>query len=266
MNAKQLHFKRYGSGPPLIILHGLFGSSDNWHAVAKALAAEAEVFAVDQRNHGRSFHSERLDYPTLAADLVEFMDARGLDAASLLGHSMGGKAALFLAAAQPKRVARLIVADITPFAAEGTLGPLVEALSGLDLDGVSSLKQAEARLEPSISDPMLRLFFLKNIERSPEGRYRWKINLPAIRRNLDRLGAAVPLAPFPRPALFIRGGRSDYVSDAAWARMAPFFPEAELVTLREAGHWVHADAREAFVEAVAGFLRRTATGRRAGSA
>lgn len=258
VEAGALHVRRYGAGPPLVILHGLFGSADNWHAVAKGLTEVAEVFAVDQRNHGRSFHSERLDYPSLAADILAFMDRERLPAATLLGHSMGGKVALSLAATHPERVARLIVADITPFASAGGLAPLVEALSRLDLDGVGSLAQADARLAPALPDAALRLFFLKNLERTPEGRYRWRINLPAIRRHLDRLSEAVPLARFPRPALFIRGGRSDYVPDGAWERMRPFFPRGELVTLPRAGHWLHADQREEFVAAVADFLRRTA--------
>jgi pimeloyl-ACP methyl ester carboxylesterase len=253
----RLHFKSYGSGPPLILLHGLFGSGDNWHTVAKALAAELQVFAVDQRNHGRSFHNARHDYESLAADILAFIAEHRLAPVILLGHSMGGKAAIRAAATRPEQVERLIIVDITPQATRGIQTEAVGALARLDLGRVESLADAEEKLKPEIPDAVLRRFLLKNLERTPEGRYRWKINLEALGRNLDRMGAAVPTAVFRKPCLFIRGGRSDYIADADWPELRSIFPAAELATLADAGHWVHVDAREAFVAAVLDFIRRT---------
>lgn len=257
MNDNSLHFKSYGSGPPLILLHGLFGSGDNWHTVARALAAELQVYAVDQRNHGRSFHSERHDYESLAADILTFIAEHHLAPVTLLGHSMGGKVAMQVAATHPEQVARLIVVDITHRATRRIQADAVAALSRLDLGLLATLAGAEEELRPGIPDAALRRFLLKNLERTREGRYRWKINLGAIHRNLERLGEAIPVAVFSKPCLFIRGGKSDYITDADWLEVESFFPAAELASLPEAGHWVHADAREAFVAAVVEFIRRT---------
>lgn len=257
MNDHRLHFKSYGSGPPLILLHGLFGSADNWHTVAKALAAEMQVYAVDLRNHGRSFHSERHDYASLAADIQAFITDQRLAPVTLLGHSMGGKAAIQAASTRPEQVERLIVVDITPKATRGIQAEAVAALARLELDRLTTLADAEEKLRPGIPDTALRRFLLKNLERTPDGRYRWKINLEALGRNLDRMGAAVPAAVFRKPCLFIRGARSDYLADVDWPELKSIFPAAELATLADAGHWVHADAREAFVAAVLDFIRRT---------
>jgi pimeloyl-ACP methyl ester carboxylesterase len=257
MKDHRLHFRAYGTGPPLILLHGLFGSGENWHTVANALSTEMRVYAVDQRNHGRSFHSERHDYASLAADILAFIADQHLAPATLLGHSMGGKAAIQAAAAHPEQVERLIVVDITHLAARGIQAEAVAALARLVLDRLATLADAEEKLRPGIPDTALRRFLLKNLERTPEGRYRWKINLEALGRNLDRMGAAVPAAVFRKPCLFIRGARSDYIADADWPEIKSIFPAAEMATLADAGHWVHADAREAFVAAVLDFIRRT---------
>jgi pimeloyl-ACP methyl ester carboxylesterase len=256
MDGGVLNFRRYGSGPPLVLLHGLFGSADNWHSVAGALSAEMAVYAVDLRNHGRSFHSAEHDYASMAEDVRRLAAGLGLGPFTVLGHSMGGKAALALAAAHPQAVARLIVVDIT-HKATAVDAERVEALRRLDLEGVRSLKEASGRLEAAIPDTGLRLFLLKNLERTAEGRYRWRINLESIGDNIGRIGAAVALKAFPKPCLFIRGGKSDYIREADWEEVRAFFPAAELRTIPEAGHWVHTDAREAFVAVVSDFIRRT---------
>lgn len=257
MDTPSLYCRRYGSGPPLVLLHGLFGSSDNWHTVARALAADLSVYALDLRNHGRSFHSARHDYAAMAEDVERFAAARGLAPVTLLGHSMGGKVAMVLAGSNPERVGRLIVVDITPKATPVLREPIA-ALRRLDFEKIGTLAQAEAMLAPEIPDPVLRHFLLKNAERTPAGRYRWRINLEAIERNLDRIAEAVPAGGFDKPCLFIRGGKSDYLGDADWRGLRGLFPAAELATLPEAGHWVHADARDAFIAVVRDFIRRRA--------
>ena len=251
---RMLHCKRYGAGEPLLVLHGLFGCWDNWHPVAKALSRRFAVYVPDLRNHGRSFHSPRFDYDAMAGDIQDLMDALALDRATLIGHSMGGKAALRFTALNPGRVRRLVVVDITPKAYRSTYGEAVEALAQLDLRSLGSLKDAEARLRLPVPDPVVRLFLLKSLEHRPDGAYGWKVNLEAIRKNLHRICGPVDTAVFPGPCLFIRGGRSNYIQDGDWPEIRSSYPRAELVTIADSGHWPHAENRAAFLSAVEGFL------------
>ena len=248
-----LHYRAFGSGVPLVILHGLFGCWHNWYPVARALADRFRVFAVDQRNHGDSGHAEPLDYEHLADDVRSLLDELGLPRAVLLGHSMGGKTALRFADRFPGRVDRLIVVDIGPRAYPPVHREAIDALCGLELKDIPRLRDADQRLAPAIPDPALRLFLLKNLARSPAG-FRWKVNLEAIRRGYAGLCAPLPLRGGPTPALFVCGGRSDYVRDGDWPAVQGLFPRAQRVVISGAGHWVHVDDEPGFLAAVLAFL------------
>lgn len=250
----QLHYRQYGTGHPLIILHGLLGSSGNWHTLSSKVFGERfSVYAVDQRNHGRSPHSDTFDYPTMAGDLRGFMEQQGLASAHLLGHSMGGMTAMFFALEHPEMVDRLVVADMAPKAYPPTHTGILDAISGLNLATYNSRRQIDDALSQRIKSPGVRQFLLKNLAYE-DGRYSWQINVDGIVRNYDNLSVAPPEGrTFDRPALFIRGTESDYISEDDRERIVQYFPQARLVAI-EAGHWIHADAPDAFARVVMDFL------------
>lgn len=251
----QLHFKEYGQGRPVVLLHGLFGSSDNWHPIALRLAESFRVLALDHRNHGQSPHSSEMDYPVMAADVDRFMAAQGLDRARVIGHSMGGKTAMQLALHFPARVEKLVVADMAPRAYAAAHDQIFTALLGLDLPRYQQRVEIEAALAPAIPNPVLRRFLLKNLGRNEEGGFYWKINLPDIAQNYWRLREPVAGdAPFGRPVLFIRGGKSKYLLPADEPLIREWFPAAEIRTIPEAGHWVHADQPAEFLRLILDFL------------
>ncbi len=250
-----LAYKSYGAGPPLIILHGLLGSGDNWKTLSRRVFAEHfEVFTVDQRNHGRSPHSEVFDYPTMVEDLAAFMDARGLGSAHLLGHSMGGKTAMHFALTHPERTDSLTVVDIAPKAYPPQNAALLDALRGLDLGAYRSRAEIDAALRPQIPTDGVRNFLLKNLRRDGQGGYGWKMNLEGIYRHYDRLNGVMEAdGTFEGPTLFVRGDASDYVADEDTEVIVGFFPAAEIVTIDGAGHWVHAEKPQEFAAVVLEF-------------
>ena len=252
----QLVYQRYGAGPPLLILHGLFGSGDNWRTLSRTVFGERfEVFTVDQRNHGRSPHSDVFDYPAMADDVAAFMDAQGLAAARLLGHSMGGKTAMHVALAHPERVEALVVVDIAPKPYPPRHTAIFEALQGLDLAAYRTRAEIDAALRPSVPADGVRHFLLKNLQRNSRGGYDWRMNLGGIARNADHLSGPLEAdGTYEGPTLFVRGSASDYVADEDRELIVSFFSEAEIVTIDGAGHWVHAEKPRAFAEAVLGFL------------
>jgi pimeloyl-ACP methyl ester carboxylesterase len=251
-----LYYRTFGSGEPLIILHGLFGNWGNWYPVARNLSQRFGVHVPDLRNHGRSFRSGRFDYDAMADDIRRLMDRLGLARASLIGHSMGGKVGMRFAARYPQRVDRLIIVDITHKASRPMYADAIDALGSLDVGSLRRLKDAEQRLRPAIPDPAVRLFLLKNLDRTPGRGYHWKVNLEAIRRNYAGICGPVSVRKFLNPCLFIRGGRSDYVRDEDCPEINVIFPRAELVTLPQAGHWVHVDDQAGFLRAVKEFMAR----------
>lgn len=252
-----LHFKAYGGGPPLIVLHGLFGAGGNWHSLSRKVFAEHfTVYTVDLRNHGRSPHDDRFDYPAMVADLEHFLDKRGLSEASLLGHSMGGKVAMHAALTHPDRVSKLVVVDIAPRTYPPSHAPIFEALKSVEFSAVASREDVDEQLARRISSRAVRQFVMKNLSYDTETQaYSWQMALEAIHRNYEQINRAVEYdGTYEGPTLFVRGERSDYVREDDESLIRSLFPNARIETVEGAGHWVHADAPDALAEVVVGFL------------
>jgi pimeloyl-ACP methyl ester carboxylesterase len=244
-----------GAGTPLVIAHGLFGAGRNWASLAKRLAKTRPVIVVDMRNHGDSGWSDEAGYRAMAGDLAETVAAAG-GVADVLGHSMGGKAAMALALSAPERLRRLIVADIAPVAYDHAHGDYVAAMRAVDLSRVTRRSDADPMLAAAIPQAPLRAFILQNLV-IEEGRARWRPNLDALAAGMDEIlsfPADLPHPSWGGPALFLRGGDSDYVADAHAPAVRARFPAARIETIEEAGHWLHADRPEPFLRAVESFL------------
>lgn len=251
----KLAYEQYGDGPPLVTLHGLLGSSDNWRSFGKRLGETYTVYAVDLRNHGASPHRDRMDYEVMAEDLLHFFRGHTSSPVHLLGHSLGGKVAMECALSYPEEIDRLVVVDIAPRAYSPAHRELIEALWELDLGAVSSRRDADEMLSEEIPEWGIRQFLLKNLVRVEEGRYEWECNLEAIRHEYDKLTRAIePGRRFRGESLFVRGDRSDYVRDEDRTEIEEYFPRAEITTIRGAGHWVHADEFDLFAQTVEAFL------------
>jgi pimeloyl-ACP methyl ester carboxylesterase len=247
-------------GTPLVMLHGLFGSSDNWLGVGPKIAQNihGRVYALDLRNHGASPHSEEMSYASMAGDVAEFLNAHQFDRVHLLGHSLGGKVAMHFALTHPARVQKLVIADIAPRPYAPEHMPIFKALLALDLGHFTSRSQIEEALAPEIPDLALRRFLLKNLQSTspPASGYKWRIPLAAIFANYHRLCEALTSPkPFNGPVLFLRGGKSPYVTADDTPQIRALFPQAKLETIASANHWIHADAPEDFVRLVSEFLR-----------
>jgi pimeloyl-ACP methyl ester carboxylesterase len=250
----KLFYREYGSGRPVIVLHGLLGSSDNWLPQARMLSDTYRVLVVDQRNHGQSPHHESFTYADLVNDLRVFIEHHQLSGPVLLGHSMGGKVAMQYALNYRSEVDKLIVADIAPRAYDIRHDYIVHGLKAIPIASVKSRQEADEALASYIQDPAVRQFLLKNLMRKPEGGFAWRINLDAIEKNLENIsGGLVGAGNCNVPALFIRGEKSDYITDADQQVIRHYFPKASIVTL-PAGHWVQAEQPEEFVRVVKAFL------------
>jgi pimeloyl-ACP methyl ester carboxylesterase len=251
----QLHFQTYGTGFPLVILHGLFGSSDNWQPVAKKLGERFTVFTVDLRNHGRSPHSEEFSYAIMAEDVCDFLEQRGLSQAHVLGHSMGGKTAMEFALRHPSLVSKLVIVDMAPKAYPPVHVPLFEAMLGLDLGLFRERGEIDAALTEKIPDAKVRQFLLKNVARDETGKFRWKLNVAGIYQNYSRLKEAIESnTTFDGPTLFIKGAKSDHLLAEDMPQIEKLFPKARIEKLANAGHWVHADEPAGIVRILTSFL------------
>lgn len=243
-----------GAGhPPLVILHGLLGSSRNWQTVGRDLADAYHVMALDARNHGESPHAPAMDHDTLVADLLAWHMANVAEPVTLLGHSMGGKTAMLFACRHPERVARLIVVDIAPKAYRPAQHRAeFAAMNELDLATLKSRGEAEQRMAATVADWAMRKFLATNLARTEEGGWRWQINLPVLTAALpDLAGNALrPGDQFNGPTLFIVGGKSNYVGQDDHGCIRRHFPAAKIAVLTEAGHNPHMDARVEFVRTV----------------
>jgi len=243
--------------PPLTLVHGLLGSSRNWQTAGRELAADFHVCALDLRNHGQSPHAAAMDYATLAGDVLGWLNAHGLARTTLLGHSLGGKVAMWLACHHPERVERLIVVDIAPRAYRSQAHRAeFAAMHELRLDLLRSRAEAELRFEARVPDWAMRKFLVTNLECDEAGHWRWAINLPALTTALPELERN-PLAEGDRytgPALWIVGGKSDYVQADDREKIVAHFPQARIGRIADSGHNPHIEARAEFVRLVREFL------------
>jgi esterase len=256
MSLELAHIAHGESGPPVLILHGLLGSARNWSTFARQIGATRRVFALDLRNHGTSPWADRMTYDRMAKDVGAFMARQELPAAAVIGHSMGGKVAMRLALAHGELVLRLVVVDVAPVAYRRSFNAYVEAMRGLDLSGISRRSEADARLAEQIDDPGVRGFLLQNLVSTEDG-LAWCVPLQALADSMPELVGfpeSRDAEPYAGPCLFVTGGRSDYVRPEHHATILRLFPEAQFVTIPDAGHWVHAEAPNAFLEVVSAFL------------
>ena len=250
----KLYYREFGEGVPYIILHGLYGSSDNWASIARVLSDNFRVIVPDLRNHGRSPHSDEHTFSAMAADIIEMLDSLGIDRFFLAGHSMGGKCAISIASSAPERILGLVVVDISPFRPLETDNPatrfhrlILDELTAFDFSDVRSRDEAEEKLAEKISSPRIRQFILKNITRLDDNSFAWNLNVKALLDNLDnkQTGFDRKLAGQEQfrgyPVIFIRGSESDYIPVEDIDLITSLFPSSEIVNIPGASHWVHAD-------------------------
>ncbi len=242
-------------GAPLLVLHGLFGSARNWATLAKRFGERRRTYALDLRNHGGAPWADSMTYPEMAADILRFLDDRGFARAAVVGHSMGGKAAMTLALLHPDRVERLAVVDIAPVQYAHTHAPYVAAMKAADLDRCARRGEVEQQLTAAAPEPGLRSFLLQNLVQE-NGRFRWRVNLDAIAANMDALIGFPDLGErrYAGPALFIGGAKSDYVTPARIPAITRRFPAATVEMVADAGHWVHAEKPDVFAGLVEAFI------------
>jgi len=257
MSKLNLFFRAYGHHEPtLVILHGLLGSSQNWQRAAKAFEKKFRVFVVDQRNHGSSPRTESHTFADLREDIKHFFDEQRLEGACLLGHSMGGMAAMEFAFHYPERLSGLIIEDIAPRAYESASGDILRALCAVDLNTVASREQIDTMLAQDILSPRTRQFLLTNLIRRQDNTFAWKANLPVLQAFQKEMAIYEPplTASHVGKTLFIGGEMSDYRIDHDHDVIMRHFPNSELMMVPNAGHWIHFEALESFTEAVSKFI------------
>lgn len=241
---------------PLVVLHGLLGSADNWRSHLKVWQRERRVLAVDLRNHGRSPHAEGMDYATLSQDVIALLEREQIERAHVLGHSMGGKVAISLARRAPTLTASLIVGDIAPVCYEHGHDDVFDALDAVRKHRPTDRKSADAVMAEHVSARPTRLFLATNLVRDEDKTMTLRVGLDEIRRGYDAIiGLPAGDAPYQGPTLVLRGENSLYVTDEMLPALKEMLPAANVITLKDAGHWLHADQPEAFQEAVATFIR-----------
>ena len=250
-----LHSNIIGEGKPFVILHGFLGMSDNWKTLGNQFAEHFQVHLVDQRNHGRSFHDDSFHYEALAEDLKHYFDANQIKEAILLGHSMGGKTAMLFATLYPELVSKLIIADISPRFYPIHHDAILQGLNSLDFNVLKSRSQADKQLANYVSDFGTRQFLLKNLYWIEKGKLALRMNLEALTENVSEVGEALPIhAKFEGDTLFLRGDKSEYIGNQDEAIIKNHFPEANIITISNAGHWLHAENPEDFYNAVTNFV------------
>ncbi|MDT0689329.1 alpha/beta fold hydrolase [Salegentibacter sp. F188] len=252
----KLHSTIIGEGKPFLILHGFLGMSDNWKTLGNSFAEEGyEVHLIDQRNHGKSQHSDDFNYNLLAEDVAGYCQDKQLENIILLGHSMGGKTAMLTAFLNPELVKKLLVVDIAPKYYAPHHQEILAGLTALDEATITSRGYAEDFLADFVPDKPTRLFLLKNLYWKTKKELSLKLNLEALKDNIEDLGAALPVQyTYDKPTLFIKGGNSRYIKEEDWEPIKEQFSKAELVTIPRAGHWVHAEKRKEFYTVVMSFL------------
>lgn len=250
-----LHSQIRGEGTPLIILHGFLGMSDNWKTLGTKFASDFEVHLIDQRNHGRSFHADDFSYDLLVEDLLNYLDHHELDRVYLLGHSMGGKTAMYFATAYPERVEKLIVADIGPRYYSAHHQDILDGLNAVDFSKISTRSEIDKLLSSYITEIGVRQFLLKNVYRPTKDSFDFRFNLESLTENYDEVGVALPaMRSYSGPSLFLRGENSGYIDDNDRNLIEAHFANSSIITVKNAGHWLHAENPGDFYDEVVRFL------------
>jgi esterase len=253
----ELNYKTFGTGYPVIILHGLLGSLDNWQSIAKKLAGKYEVYIIDQRNHGRSPQTDEFSYELLSNDLLDFFEQHQIAKAHMIGHSMGGKTAMTFAVEHPDRVDKLVVVDIAPAAYGDHHSNVFNAMNMADVQHANTRQEVEAVLRHKLNnDETTVQFLLKSLVRDKEGKhFEWRFNVESLVRNYPKIMEPVySVHPFTGDALFIKGEHSNYISVSNYPEINELFPHHQIAEIKGAGHWVHADKPAEFVSEVMKFL------------
>jgi pimeloyl-ACP methyl ester carboxylesterase len=252
-----LHSKIQGTGQPLLILHGYFGMGDNWKSQANNLSKKYEVHLIDQRNHGRSFHSDDFDYELLVEDLKNYLAHYKLESVHLLGHSMGGKTAMLFAVSYPEKVKSLLVADIAPKNYPPHHHQILEALNAVDFSKITLRNEVDAVLKNYINEEGVRQFLLKNIYRKTKTELAFRFNLDSLTENNSEVGEPLPaFTEFDGPTLFLKGENSGYIAAEDEGLIKAHFSDSEIVTVKNAGHWLHAENPSDFLKEVEDFLSK----------
>jgi len=253
----KLHFRELGSGSPIIILHGLFGLNDNWQTLAKYLSQHYKIYLVDLRNHGRSPHSPDFNYSLMVQDVLELIQDEHIHEPVLMGHSMGGKVAMHFTLAHSELITKLVVVDIAPKSYPVHHQDIINALKSLDLTAVKSRSEIDEALAQHIPEEDVRLFLTKNLYRQEDNSFAWRMNLSAIENHIEEVGKeTIADVTFTKPTLFIKGARSGYIKPEKDTELIlKLFPAAQIKTIENAGHWVHAQAPQEFYNILVDFLQ-----------
>ncbi|WP_412561723.1 alpha/beta fold hydrolase [Winogradskyella sp. MIT101101] len=246
-----------GKGKPFVILHGFLGMGDNWKTLARQFSeSNFEVHLVDQRNHGRSFHADEFDYELMAEDLKRYCYENNLSDIVLLGHSMGGKTAMLFAAKYPELVNKLLVADISPRYYPVHHDAILEGLSSLDFSEIKSRGEADEALSAYVPEIGTRMFLLKNLYWVEKGQLGLRMNLEVLKEQVSEVGEALPVhATFDKETLFLRGDKSEYIGETDETIINRHFPNSKIVTITNAGHWLHAENSKEFYDVVMEFIQ-----------
>lgn len=253
----QLNYKILGQGSPIIILHGLFGMLDNWMNMAKRLEAEGYmVILVDQRDHGRSPHTDEFSYALLSEDLFHFMDENWIHNSILIGHSMGGKTSLQFVSEHESMISKLLVIDIGLKKYTGGHQDVFDALFAIDIKNVQNRDEVQSILMKKLNDLGTVLFLMKNLTRNKVGGFEWKMNLPLLYQKYQNILSNISFShSCETETLFIRGDRSNYILDDDWSQITEILPNAQLKTITDAGHWVHVDQPDELFNTIIDFIR-----------
>ncbi|MEN8185897.1 MAG: alpha/beta fold hydrolase [Bacteroidota bacterium] len=250
-----LHSIILGEGQPLLILHGFFGMGDNWKSLANQFSGNYQVHIIDQRNHGRSFHSDDFSYELMIADLFFYISHHDLDNVNILGHSMGGKTAMQFAVEFPEMVNKIVVADIAPKFYPPHHQQIFEALNNINLNDVGSRQEIDDILKNYINDPGIRQFLLKNVYRKNKTDFAYRFNLDSLIENVEEVGVGLPnFTEFDGETLFLKGENSNYITKEDETLIKTHFPNSEIVEISNAGHWLHSENQIDFYNEIMKFL------------
>lgn len=251
----KLNYKREGEGAPLIIIHGLFGNLDNWQTLGKKFAENFDTIILDQRNHGHSEHSEDFDYDFMAMDLIELIEDLQLTHVNVIGHSMGGKTVMRAAQLRPELFNKIVVVDIGPKGYPMHHDTILEGMHAIDFNKVKTRGEANTVISAYIQDEGVKQFLLKNLYWKDKGVLDWRINLPVITNNIEKIIAQLPPDEVNIPTLFIRGEKSNYIIEDDYTAIFMQFPNSDIETIYNAGHWIHAENPFDFYNLVMDFLK-----------